>query len=300
MKNIIAPYIILMVVSLIIGCGGGVNYDASGTFEATEVVVSSEVAGKILSFDCIEGQKLESGQRVGKIDSVQLALKKEQTKASISAAKSRHTNIATQIAVTKQQIVTATNDKLRIERLLKANAATQKQLDDINAMILLYEKQLAAQTSILTNQNRVVSGESTALEIQVDQLDDQINKSNITSPIRGTVLVKYAEKGELAYQGQPLFRIADIENMILRAYVTAGQLSHVKLGQTVYVYVDFGKNNTRTYKGVITWISSRSEFTPKSIQTKDERANLVYAVKIAVKNDGYIKIGMYGDVAFGK
>ncbi len=242
------------------------DYDASGTFEATEVIVSSEANGKIMQFNIEEGQLLKAGEEVGCIDTLQLYLKKMQLLASGKAIASKSTDINKQIAATKEQIGKAEYERKRTENLLKENAATQKQIDDID------------------------------YEIQVAQLDDQLRKCHITSPICGTVLAKYAEAGELATQGKPLFKVADVQHLFLRAYITADQLSQLKLGDKVKVFSDLGKDDRREYEGTITWISDKSEFTPKTIQTRDERANLVYATKIAVKNDGYIKIGMYGEM----
>jgi len=273
------------------------NYDASGTFEATEVIVSSEANGKIMSLDLIEGTKLIANQLVGIIDSTQLYLKKLQILASSDAVRSRKPDIAKQIAVVEQQISTAEFEKKRVENLLKSNAVPQKQLDDINAQISVLEKQLSALKSTLEVNTRGLNEESSAIEVQVAQLDDQLKKCTIISPIDGTVLVKYAEKGELAVQGKPLFKIAETDNMFLRAYVVSSQLSSIKLGQKVKVFADYG-DRMKEYEGKVAWISTKAEFTPKTILTKDERANLVYATKIAVINDGLLKIGMYGKVRF--
>lgn len=282
---------------LLSSCGrGNGDYDASGVFETTEVIVSAEANGKIMQFDITEGQLLDAGREIGYIDTVQLYLKKMQLLANMKSVKTRYTDVPRQIAATKQQIATQRNELRRFENLVKANAANQKQVDDINAQILVLERQLAAQTETLENSNRGVSEESTGLDIQVAQLNDQLQKSIITSPIKGTVLSKYAEQGELATQGRVLFKIADMDNMFLRAYITSGQLTEVKIGQQVRVFADFGEKDMKEYTGTITWISDKSEFTPKTIQTRDERANLVYAVKIAVKNDGYLKKGMYGEL----
>ena len=215
---------------------------------------------------------------------------------SVKSVQSRRSDIAKQIAATKEQIAKAEKEKKRNENLLKSNAATQKQVDDIDSQLAVLQKQLAAQISTLQNSNQSVTEESSAMEIQVAQVEDQLQKSHIISPINGTVLSKYAEAGELATQGKPLFKIADIENMYLRAYIIADQLTQMKLGQEVKVFADYGEDGKREYTGKVTWISDKAEFTPKTIQTRDERANLVYAVKIAVKNDGYLKIGMYGEV----
>lgn len=288
------PALFLLALS---ACGNGKgDYDASGTFEATEVIVSSEANGKIMQFNVEEGQLLTSDKEVGYIDSLQLYLKKMQLLASGKAVANKSTDVNKQIAAIKEQISKAEYEKKRSENLLKENAATQKQLDDIDSQIAVLKKQLEAQFSTLQRGNASVTEESSAYEIQVAQLEDQLQKCRISSPIDGTVLAKYAEAGELAAQGKPLFKVADVKDMFLRAYITADQLSQLKLGDKVKVFSDLGEDDRREYEGVITWISDKSEFTPKTIQTRDERANLVYAIKIAVKNDGYLKIGMYGEM----
>lgn len=292
-KNIVYASIIL----LLTACGkGNGDYDASGVFETTEVIVSAEANGKIMQLNFIEGQQVEQGKPLGYIDTVQLYLKKMQLLTNTSAIKSGRVDIPRQIAAIKQQIATQKNEQKRFENLVKANAANQKQLDDINAQILVLERQLTAQTELLENSNKNISEQSSGLSVQVAQINDQIQKSIISSPINGTILSKYAEQGELATQGRALFKVADIEHMFLRAYITASQLTQVKIGQAVKVYADFGEKEMKEYSGTITWISDNSEFTPKTIQTRDERANLVYAVKVAVKNDGYLKYGMYGEL----
>lgn len=273
------------------------DYDASGTFETTEVLVSSEAVGKILRFDIEEGMQLTENQIIGNIDSTQLFLKMQQLKASQKALISRRPDKQKQIAMLEQQLATARTEKNRIEKLIQANAIGTKQADDINAQIALLEKQLEATKSTLTTTLDGIAGDNSALDIQLQQLEDQLAKCRIISPISGTVLNKYAERGELAAAGRALFKIADMNNMLLRAYITSDQLTTIKTGQKVQVLVDFGENE-KSYEGVISWISSKSEFTPKTIQTRDERANLVYAVKISVKNDGYLKIGQYGSVKF--
>ncbi len=292
-KNIVYASIIL----LLTACGkGNGDYDASGVFETTEVIVSAEANGKIMQLNFIEGQQVEQGKPLGYIDTVQLYLKKMQLLTNTSAVKSGRVDVPRQIAAIKQQIATQKNEQKRFENLVKANAANQKQLDDINAQILVLERQLTAQTELLENSNKNISEQSSGLGVQVAQINDQIQKSIISSPINGTILSKYAEQGELATQGRALFKVADIEHMFLRAYITASQLTQVKIGQAVKVYADFGEKEMKEYSGTITWISDKSEFTPKTIQTRDERANLVYAVKVAVKNDGYLKYGMYGEL----
>lgn len=292
-KNIVYVSIIL----LLTACGkGNGDYDASGVFETTEVIVSAEANGKIMRLNFIEGQQVEQGKPLGYIDTVQLYLKKMQLLTNTSAVKSGRVDIPRQIAAIKQQIATQKNEQKRFENLVKANAANQKQLDDINAQILVLERQLTAQTELLENSNKNISEQSSGLEVQIAQINDQIQKSIICSPINGTILSKYVEQGELATQGRALFKVADIEHMFLRAYITASQLTQVKIGQAVKIYADFGEKEMKEYSGTITWISDKSEFTPKTIQTRDERANLVYAVKVAVKNDGYLKYGMYGEL----
>ncbi len=274
------------------------KHDASGTFEATEIIVSSEATGRILELNIEEGMDVICNQVVGHIDSTQLLLKKKQLLATRKAVESRRPDIQVQIAAIEKQIETAKAEKQRIENLLRANAATQKQLDDASAQIAILEKQLEAHRSSLEISNRSIGNESSTIDIQIAQIDDQLQRCKVISPIDGTVIVKYAEKGELTAQGKPLFKVADIKNMFLRAYITSDQLTKIQISQPVKVFADFGANEYREYDGVVTWISSKSEFTPKTVHTKDERANLVYAIKIAVENDGYIKIGMYGGVNF--
>jgi len=273
------------------------KFDASGTFEATEIIVSSESTGKIIEFNVEEGQILEKNQFLGYIDTTQIYLTKLQLLTTATTVKGSRLDVSKQIAAIEQQIVTAKSEKIRIEKLVNSEAAKQKDLDDINAQILVLEKQLAATKSTLDLTNYSLDGQSKSLEVQIEQINNQLQKCKIISPISGTVLVKYAEKDEFALTSGALFKIADLEDMILRAYVTSEQLTQLKLGQEVKVSADFGEEY-REYSGKITWISSKSEFTPKTIQTKDERANLVYAIKISIENDGYLKIGMYGNVKF--
>ncbi|MDP4239865.1 MAG: HlyD family efflux transporter periplasmic adaptor subunit [Bacteroidota bacterium] len=284
---------------MLLACGkSNADADASGTFESTEVIVSAEATGEILSFNIQEGQSLTANELVGIIDTTQLYLRKQQIVYSKKSLLSRRPDIKKQIAALKQQIATAKTERRRFENLVKANAANQKQVDDINAQIAVLEKQLDAQQTTLVTGNQGINEDSESISLQIAQLEDQLHKCRIVSPITGTVLVKYAEMGEVAAPGKALFKIADINNMILRAYVTADQLTQLKIGQKVKVTSDFGKDKNREYAGTIAWISDKAEFTPKTIQTRDERANLVYAVKINVKNDGLLKIGMYGDVKF--
>jgi HlyD family secretion protein len=285
----------------LIACAKGEDdADASGTFEATEIIVSAEASGRILAFDASEGQTLKAGQALGAIDSAQLVLRRRQLLASKLSVESRRSDADLQLASIRQQIDTAKKEAARVSNLIAANAANRKQLDDIDAQIAALEKQETAQRTSIALGNQGVSAEGSSLDIQVAQLDDQIAKCDISSPIDGTVLVKYAEKGEFAVQGKALFKVADMEDLVLRAYVTASRLSRLKLAQDAKVLVDFGAKETKEYPGKVEWISDKAEFTPKTAQTKDERASLVYAIKIAVKNDGYLKIGMYGKVRLGE
>ena len=296
-KNTTITSCLIMILLLSTSCNrNGVQYDASGTFETQEIIVSAETPGKILMLDIQEGDIVKEGEILGIVDTMQLYLSKLQLKTSIKAVTSRKTNVNTQIAVLQEQLATAQKEKQRIEKLLQASAVNRKQLDDINAQIAVLEKQIAAQRSAMESGNSSISEESSALEIQIAQLDDQLKKSRITSPINGTILVKYAEKGEMAAPGKALFKVANTDEMILRAYVSASQFTQLKLGQEIAVFADFGEKETREYKGSVVWISEKAEFTPKTVQTRDERDNLVYAIKIRVKNDGYLKIGMYGGV----
>ena len=280
-------------------CGKGNKvYDASGVFESTEVTVSAEGNGRIMSLDLQEGDRLEAGAVVGCIDTVQLYLSKIQLEASRRAVGSGRLNISRQIAALESQIAKQRQELDRFTKLEQAGASNRKQVEDIQAQLDILERQLAAQKESLQNTNSNVSGQADALEAQVMQLEDKIRKCVITSPVSGTILAKYSEAGELAVQGRALFKVADLDNIRLRAYITADQLTGLKLGQSVKVFADQGTSGRKEYAGTLVWISDKAEFTPKTIQTRDERANLVYAVKIAVKNDGLIKLGMYGEVKF--
>ena len=285
--------------ALFSACGNGApKYDATGTFETTEVLVSAEASGRLLYFDIEEGMLLKAGEEVGVVDTVQLYLKKLQLEASLKSVEEQRPDILKQVAATKEQISAAQRERNRVANLLKVGAANQKQLDDAEDQLEVLRKQLVAQNSTLSNSHQSLTWQSSSVGIQVAQVEDQLKKCHITSPITGTVLAKYAEAGELTAMGTPLFKVADTEQMYLRAYITSEQLSQVKLGQKVTVFSDYGTNEHKQYPGVVTWISDTSEFTPKTILTKNERANLVYAGKIAVHNDGLLKIGMYGGVEF--
>lgn len=292
MKRLIYILSILCLVS----CSNNTNYDAQGSFEATEIIVSSEATGKILNFDITEGDIIKADSTVGVIDSLQLHLQRKQLSAQLSALLSSRPDKEKQVASLREQITTQKREFQRIENMLREGAATQKQYDDVKAQITILENQLSATLSTLDNNTASINDNAVALEAQIAALDDRIAKCLINSSVNGTVLSKYAEAGELATIGKPLMKVADLENIYLRAYFTSDQLSKVNLGNDVTVTADFGGNERYSYVGKVTWISSESEFTPKNIQTKDSRANLVYAVKIAVKNDGRIKIGLAGEV----
>lgn len=294
-------YILPLFLVLMYGCKSDENgVDATGVFEATEIIVSAESSGKLLSFLVYEGDKVTKDQMLGQIDSTQLYLNKLQVEASKIALLSSRPNVQSQLSILVAEIENVEFEKKRVEKLLAGDVATQKQLDDINAKLDVLRTNLKAKKISLKITTNAIDAQSLAMDAQLDIINDQLERSIITTPIDGTVLVKYAEQGELTGMGKPLFKVADMENMILRAYVTADQLPQIKIGQDVKVFAEFGKDGKREYVGKITWISSKSEFTPKTIQTQDERANLVYAVKIAVKNDEFLKIGMYAGIKITK
>ena len=272
--------------------------DASGTFEATEVMVSSEASGRIMALDIHEGGVLKAGQGCGLVDTLQLYLQKRQLEAGVEAALSRRRDVETQTAYIKEQIEVNRREADRVRNLIAADAANTKQLDDITSSIKLLETQLAATEADIAQNNTISEAEAASYRAQIAQVDESLRRCRITSPIDGTVLVKYAEAGELTAAGKPLFEIADLSRMNLRAYITASQLTSVRIGQKVRVFADSGEDGVREYEGTVSWISDQSEFTPKTIQTRDERANLVYAIKVSFINDGYVKIGMYGDLKF--
>lgn len=298
---------------LLVACNrNGNDFDASGTFEADEVIVSAEASGKILSLNIDEGMTISKDSVVGSIDSENITLQKEQVEASIQALGEKTADVAPQVRMLQDQLNVQQarmdnllHERTRTQNLLKADAATQKQLDDINANIDVLKnemnvtrQQINVQTSNISTQNRSILSEGKPLAKRAEQLNDQIQKASIVNPINGTVLTKYAEQGEVTSAGKALYKIADLSTITLRAYISGSQLPQVKLGQRVRVLVDDGRDDYKEIPGTITWISDKAEFTPKTIQTKDERANLVYAIKVKAKNDGFLKIGMYGEVKF--
>lgn len=272
------------------------EYDATGTFEATETTVYAEQSGALLVFNVKEGEEIALGEEVGIVDTTQIWLKIRQLGATKEVYASQKPDMQKQIAATRQQLIKAQQEQRRYKELVADGAAPSKMLDDANSQVSVLQKQLEAQISSLNTSTRSLDKQISATNVQVSQLVDQLHKCHITSPMTGTVLEKYVERGEFVAVGKPLFKIADMENMFIRAYITSAQLQNVKVGQKVMVFADYGDNQKKTYEGKVAWISNRSEFTPKTILTDDERADLVYAVKIAIKNDGYVKIGMYGEV----
>ena len=280
-------------------CGGNEKaQDATGTFEATETTVFAEQSGTLLTFGINEGDEVAQGAEVGLIDTTQTWLKIQQTEATKAVYQSQKPDTERQIAAIRQQLAKARQEQQRYKELVADGAAPSKMLDDATSQVKVLQKQLDAQISSLSTSARVLDKQTAAAEVQVASLRDMLRKCHITAPTQGTVLEKYVERGEFVATGKPLFKIADTQAMYLRAYVTSAQLQNVKLGQQVKVFADYGDQQKKEYVGTVAWISSRSEFTPKAILTDDERADLVYAVKIAVRNDGYIKIGMYGEVCF--
>lgn len=273
--------------------------DATGVFEATEVLVSAEADGRILRFDLREGDEVAAGQEVGCIDTIQLSLARSQLLENHNAAEWKHYDVAKQLAALRRQIEQAEQEVERSRALLQKNAATKKQNDDAEAQLAVLKREYEAQQTALEQANQSMRHEQRALVLQMMQLDDRLLKCRVKSPISGRILAKYAEAGELAVMGKPLFKVADIHHIFLRAYVDAPLLTHIRIGQPATVYADDGEAGRRTYSGRVVWISDEAEFTPKTIQTRDERSHLVYAVKIAVENqDGFIKLGMYGEVDF--
>ena len=292
---------IIMVAGLAVlaSCGNNeMEFDATGTFEATEVTVAAEQSGALMHFDINEGDELALGKEVGLVDTTQIWLKIQQAGATKAVYQSQKPDREAQIAVTRQQLAKAKQEQQRYKELVADGAAPSKMLDDATNQVQVLQKQLDAQISSLNTNTNALNKQMEATDVQVDQLRDQLRKCHISTPIAGTVLEKYVEKGEFVATGKPLFKMADTKNMFIRAYVTSAQLKDIKVGQQAKVFADYGDGQKKEYEGTVSWISSKSEFTPKTILTDDERADLVYALKVAIKNDGYVKIGMYGEVKF--
>ena len=281
-------------------------------FEATEVTVSAKSTGELKTFDITEGQMVESGVVVGKIDAYQLQMTASQLEAqkrqlgmSRNATDSRRLDLEKQLSSINQQISNAQRERQRFSELVRDGAVPQKQLDDINNQIKVLERQrdatrdqIRSNNASLAEQSKGIGAQMDGIEAQRKQIADQIANTEVKAPLSGTILEKYVERGEFVTTGKPLFKMADTENMFIRAYVTSAQLQNIKVGQKAKVFADYGDGQKKEYEGTVSWISSRSEFTPKTILTDDERADLVYALKVAIKNDGYVKIGMYGEVKF--
>ena len=296
----IHQYICSVAIGLVLGActSQEEQYDASGIFETTEVIVSAKGTGELQSFQVEEGQAVRQGEVLGWIDTLQLSLKDRQLAASLLATESKRLDEKRQVAHLRQQIENLQREKERFTTLLNAKATTAKQVDDIDYQIKVLQNQLVATQEQINSSNSSLSRQSESIQAQRAQMEDQIRNAMISSPITGTVLTKYAEQGEFAVPGKALFKVADVSRMKLRAYITADQLTQLQIGQAVAVYSDRGITDRKRYVGRVVWIADKAEFTPKTIQTRNERANLVYAVKIAVENDGFIKRGMYGEVRF--
>lgn len=293
MKNTV---LLTLVAVLLTSCHKDQGYDATGIFEATTVTISAETSGKILSFDISEGDSVRAGEKLAVIDTALLVLQKKQLNSRKLSAESSSPDIAAQAAALRTQIAHQQHECERFGRLLADGATTQKQYDDSQALLNTLRGQLTALLSTLDKNRSSISDNAVSIQYQSAQVEEQISKSSIHSPLTGTVLTKYAEPGEFAVPGKPLLKIADLDKIYLRAYFTDSQIADIKIGQKVTVIADFGGDKQFEYPGTITWIAEESEFTPKSIQTRDSRANLVYAVKVTVRNDGRLKLGQYGEV----
>lgn len=293
--------ILLAVVAVLCSsCSGKTEFDACGNFEADEILVSSQGTGQLMWSDIQEGMTVTAGNTLGIIDTVQLYLQKAQLESQLKSVMSSRPDVESQVASLRSQIANLKSEKSRLERLVAKGAAPTKQVDDIKAQIVILESQLDAQLSALSKNTSAVEFNANAISAQIDMIEDKISKCHIVSPVNGTVIAKYIHAGELVGMGTPIMKVADLENMFLRAYFTSDQLGSIVLGDKVTVTADFGGEQQFQYEGKIVWISSESEFTPKSIQTRNTRANLVYAVKIAIRNDGRLKIGTYGEVNINK
>ena len=300
MKNMKITLLFLLLFGMISCKEKTNNYDASGSFEAKETIIAAEAGGKILQLNIEEGQPLDSGQLIGFIDSTQLHLTKLQLVQSKKAILSGRPQANVQVEALRSELANAKLDRDRTARLVSSGVASQKQLDDADAKITTLQSRIAAQESTLQTTTSSITEQGSTVDAQMREINDQLKKSVIINPVKGTVLTKYAEQYEMAARGKPLYKIADISTIILRAYITGDQLHQVKINDKVKVFTDDGKGGYKETEGVITWISDKSEFTPKTIQTKNERANLVYAIKVSVKNDGYLKLGMYGEITWNK
>ena len=292
-------FLLFLLFTTFIGCSADKNqFDASGNFETDEVIISAEASGKIMKLQLEEGENIKSGQQIGYIDSLAFYLQKEQLRANIGAILSKEPQTNIQLQVIKEQIKKAEKEQKRLNNLSIQDAIRSKDIDDINSQLEVLKKQYDAELSTLNTTTHSLVDETYPVKFQIKLLEDQLRKCKIVNPINGMVLTKYALQDEITIIGKPLYKIANLDTMTLRAYITGDQLSQIKLDQEGKIFVDNGAKQYKELGGTIQWISEKSEFTPKTIQTKDERANLVYAIKIRVKNDGFLKIGMYGEVLF--
>ncbi|MDR2414895.1 MAG: HlyD family efflux transporter periplasmic adaptor subunit [Odoribacteraceae bacterium] len=274
--------------------------DATGVFEATEVTVSAEIGGKLLGLSVEEGQVLQAGAPVGLVDTIPLSLERELLKRKSAVVESRRVDIPRQVAAARQEIETTKNERRRFDNLARENAVGRKQVDDLDARLAVLERELSARVVALEEHNRGVDAELSALEIEIARVVDRLSRCRVSSPVSGTVLAKYAEAGEMTVAGKALFKVGDLERVYLRAYVSSAGLTRVRPGQAVQLFIEVDDGTRRAYPGRVTWISDRAEFTPKSVQTRDERANQVYAIKVATRNDGWIRVGMYGEIIFAE
>jgi len=308
----IMRYIPLIAILCLACRQGNEVFDAQGSFEAEEVLVSPEASGRIVEWKVAEGDSLAAGDTVGRIEGRTLELQREQAEASLRALQDRTTDpgpqvalLNDQLAVQQAQLDNLARELARAEGLLKKDAATAKQVDDlrfqlesVRRQMAVTRQQIAVQRALTANQNRAVLSETEPLRKRAEQLDDQLRRTGIVNPAAGVVIATYANVGETAVPGRPLYKVADLRELTLRAYVTGDQASTLAVGRKVKVFTDRGADDYTEHAGTLTWISPRAEFTPKTIQTKDERANLVYAVKVRVPNDGTLRIGMYGEIRF--
>lgn len=289
MKN----YIIIILIFVLFSCNRNVDKaDAYGNFEAQEIIISAESSGKILEFNINKGTEIKAGSTVGIIDTLPLFLEKDVLLAQKQAISSKSDNILAEIKVLQEQKNTILIEKNRVKKLLTDGAATSKQLDDINGQLNIVDQKINS----IRSKNNTVFSEIEVIDKQIEKINDRINRCFIKSPIDGTVLEKYAEPGEIIGLGKSLFKMANINQMLLNAYIDGSQLSMFKIGDQVKVFIDDEDLNLLKYTGRITWVSDKAEFTPKIIQTKKERVNLVYAIEVLVENDGKLKIGMPGEI----
>lgn len=286
---------LLILVSLFSCNNNDEKADGYGNFEATEVTISAEANGKLISFTIEEGAVLEPNTQIGLVDTTQLYFNKQQLIASRNTIFSKSKNVLSQDQVLQEQLKTTLIEKKRVENMFAENAATRRQVDEVVGKVNVLKEQIKS----IGTQNAPIKNEAKTIDIQIEKIEDQISKSKIINPIKGTVLAKYAEPNEITAFGKPLYKIADISEMTLRVYVSETQLPKIKIGQKVTVKIDYGAE-MKDYSGTISWIASSAEFTPKIIQTKEERVNLVYAVKVKVKNDGTIRIGMPAEMWINK